>query len=68
MLKNLCNENRLKGILLSAELEPQTNQHFVDDIMLMDPSTIQEARGLKEGLDTFLEASGLEINNDKSQV
>ena len=26
MLKNLRNENRLKGILLSAELEPQTHQ------------------------------------------
>ena len=36
--------------------------------MLMGPSTVQEAHGLKEGLDTFLEASGLEINKDKSQV
>ena len=26
MLKNMRNENRLKGILLSAELEPQTHQ------------------------------------------
>ena len=36
--------------------------------MLMGPSTIEEAHGLKEGLDTLLEASGIEINNDKSQV
>ena len=36
--------------------------------MLMGPSTIKDAHGLKEGLDTFLEASGLEINKDKSQV
>ena len=36
--------------------------------MLMGLSTIQEARGIKEGLDTFLEASGMKINKEKSQV
>ena len=29
---------------------------------------VQEARGIKEGLDTFLETSGMEINEEKSQV
>ena len=68
MLKHLRNENQLHGIHLSKELEPQTHQQFVDGTMLMGPSTIQEAQGLKKGLDTFLEASGIEINKDKSQV
>ena len=36
--------------------------------MLMGPSMVQEARGIKEGLDTFLESSGLEINKVKSLV
>ena len=65
MLKNVCNENNLRGISFNVDLEPQTHQQFLDDTMLMGPSTIQEARGLKEGLDTFIEASGLEINKDK---
>ena len=34
--------------------------------MLMGLSMVQEARGIKEGLDTFLEASELEINKVKS--
>ena len=36
--------------------------------MLKGTSTVKEARGIKEGMDTFLEASGLEINNTESQV
>ena len=47
IIKNLRNENRLRGILLSAKLEPQTHQQFVDDTMLMATSNIQEAYGLK---------------------
>ena len=66
MHKNLHNENTINGLSLNADLEPQTHQWFVDDRMLMGTSTVQEAHGLKEGLDTYLEASGLEINKDKS--
>ena len=36
--------------------------------MLTGPSTVQEARGIKDGMDTFLETNSLEINKDKSQV
>ena len=43
MLKNLCMENNIKGLSLNAKMDPQTHQHFVDDIMLMGPSTIHEA-------------------------
>ena len=49
-------------------MDPQTHQQFVDDNMLMGPSSVQEARGIKDYLNTFLEASGLEINKEKSQT
>ena len=34
----------------------------------MGSSMVQEARGIKEGMDNFLESSGLEINKEKYQV
>ena len=68
ILKNLQMENKIKGLTITEELEPQTHQQFVDDTMLMGMSTVKEAHGIKEGLDTFMEAIGLEINKTKSQV
>ena len=68
MLKNLQMENKIQGLTITEELEPQTHQQFVDDTMLMGMSTVKEAHGIKEGLDTFLEDSGLEINKTKYQV
>ena len=47
-------------------MDPQTHQQFVDDNMLMGPSSVQEAMGIKDSLNTFLESSGLDINNEKS--
>ena len=38
----------------------------MDDTMRIGPSIVQETHSLKEGLDTFLEASRLEINKNKS--
>ena len=34
----------------------------------MGPSSVHKARGIKECLNIFLEASGLEINKEKSQT
>ena len=48
-------------------MDPQTHQQFVDDNMLMGPSSVHKARGIKDCFNTFLEASGLEINKEKSQ-
>ena len=47
-------------------MDPQTHQQFLDDNMLMGSSLVQEDRGIKYSLNTFLEASGLEINKEKS--
>ena len=40
MLKKLPIENKIRGLFLNADLEPQTHQHFLDDTMLMGPSSI----------------------------
>ena len=61
-------EDQIRGLNLSEELEPRTHQQFVGDTILMGPFSVQEAHGIKRGLDTFLEANGLEINKGKSQV
>ena len=41
---------------------------FLDDRMLLDIATMQETGQLKSLLSTFLEASGLTLNNDKSDI
>ena len=53
---------------LNEGMSPHTYQQFVDETMLTGPSSVEEAKGIKQELDTFLEANGLEINKDKSQV
>ena len=68
MLKAMQRNNQIRGLTLSNGMDLQTHQWFIDDNMLMGPSSVQEARGIKKGLDTFLEANGVEINKEKSQV
>ena len=40
MLKKLRIENKIRGLSLNADLEPQTHQQFLDDTMLMEPSSV----------------------------
>ena len=61
-----CGE--LRGIWLADSLEAQTHQQFVDDTMLMGHPSVQEARSFKSYLNLFAKASGLAINQAKSQV
>ena len=68
MLKSRRAANKIQGLSLIAWMDPQTHQQFVDDNMLMGPSSVHEARGIKESLNTFLEARSLEINKEKSQT
>ena len=68
MLKNRREVNKIHGLSLTDGMDPQTHQHFVEDNMLIGPSSVHEARGIKGCLNTFLEASGLEINKEKSQT
>ena len=68
LLRDMQNSGQIKGLNLCENQPAQTHQQFVDDNMLMGPSSVQESRGIKKGLDLFLLASGLEINKEKSQV
>lgn len=47
---------------------PITHQQFVDHIMLFGETTVKEVRQLRRILVLFAEASGLEINKDKSCI
>jgi len=58
----------IRGIKLFQDLEAHTHQQFVDDTMLMGHASVQEAKSLKAILDLFSQASGLDINVEKSQI
>ena len=47
---------------------PQAHQQFMDDTMLMGMASVREAKAIKNMMDTFKQASGLEINKGKSQL
>ena len=68
LLKAKSQNHQLKGLSPHPSLEPQTHQQFVDDTMLMGNSSVQEAKTLKTSLNTFLLASGLDINKEKSHI
>lgn len=59
---------RIKALQLWGNNIPLTHQQFVDDIMLFGEPTVKEVRHLKRILDLFSEASGLEVNREKSFV
>eukprot|EP00253_Pinus_taeda_P033403 PITA_33403 len=59
-------ERRIKGLKLWGSNIPITHQQFVDDIMLFCEATVKEVKGIKRILDTFMEASGMEVNKEKS--
>eukprot|EP00253_Pinus_taeda_P023228 PITA_23228 len=60
--------NKIKGLKLWGNNLCLTHQQFVDDIMLIGEPTVKEVKHLRKILDLFAEASGLEINRDKSCV
>jgi exonuclease III len=60
--------NLLTGLPLHGISPPISHSQFVDDTLLMGSPTAREANSLKEILQTFSDASGLECNKDKSQI
>ena len=58
----------IKGIRPHEGMNAQTQKQFVDDTMLMGVSSVREAREIKNMLESFKRASGLEVNKDKSQI
>eukprot|EP00253_Pinus_taeda_P027077 PITA_27077 len=67
-IKQERTSNRIKGLQIWGNNLPLTHQQFVDDIMLFGEPTVREVRQLRRILDLFAEASGLEINKDKSCI
>jgi len=64
--KKELREKKIKGLRLWGNNLPITHQQFVDDIMLFCEVSIKEVRNVKRILDPFMEASGMEINKEKS--
>jgi exonuclease III len=60
--------NLLTGLPLHGLTPPISHSQFVDDTLLMGSPTAREANSLKEILQLFSDASGLECNKDKSQI
>lgn len=67
-LKARQNQGEIRGIGPHEEMMPQTHQQFVDDTMLMGVASVREAKAIKNTLDTFKQANGLEINKGKSHL
>eukprot|EP00253_Pinus_taeda_P030337 PITA_30337 len=66
IIKRETRRNKLRGLKLWGNNLTITHQQFVDDIMLFGEVSLREVRIIKEVLETFSEASGMEINKEKS--
>ena len=58
----------IRGLKVHDGLTPQTHQQFIDDTTPMGHPLVQEAQSFKNNLDLFAKASGLVVNQNKSQV
>ena len=65
-LKEKRRTGELRGIDPHNSQITQTHQQFVDDTMLMGIASVREARVIKETLEEFNKASGLDINKGKT--
>eukprot|EP00253_Pinus_taeda_P033084 PITA_33084 len=61
-------EGRIQGIKLTLDGEANTHQQFVDDTMLQGIPIIREARVIKQILNDFAMAAGIEVSLNKSIV
>lgn len=61
-------EGRIQGLKLTLDGAENTHQQFVDDTMLHDIPTVREARAIKQILNDFAMAAGIEVSLNKSKV
>eukprot|EP00253_Pinus_taeda_P005533 PITA_05533 len=66
IIKREIRKKKIRGLKPWGNNLAITRQQFVDDIMLFGEVSIREVRAIKEVLDIFMEASGMEINKEKS--
>lgn len=67
-LKAKRQEGKLSGLRPYEGMQAQTHQQFVNDTMLMETTSVREAKAIKQTLEAFKRASRLEVNKDKSQI
>jgi len=63
----LANE-QIKGLRIWGNEIPITHQQFVDDVVIYGQATLKEAQQVLKILLEFTKASGIEINNEKSEI
>jgi len=68
LIKSKTQNEEIMGINLHRHLETLTHQQFVDDTMFLGHPSVQEVWAMKKCLDLFAKASGLEVDESKSQV
>eukprot|EP00253_Pinus_taeda_P017577 PITA_17577 len=66
IIKREIRKKKIRGLKPWGNNLAITHQQFVDDIMLFGEVTIKEVRAIKEVLEIFMEALGMEINKEKS--
>eukprot|EP00253_Pinus_taeda_P007421 PITA_07421 len=66
IIKREIRKKKISGLKPWGNNLAITHQQFVDDIMLFGEVSIREVRAIKEVLEIFMEASGMEINKEKS--
>ena len=58
-------EGLVNGLCPHDGMQAQTHQQFVYDTMLMGMASIWEVKAIKQTLEAFKRASGMEVNKDK---
>jgi len=61
-------EKSLFGLPLHGIDPPVSHSQFVDDTLMVGSPTVQEAHKILHILQTFCDASGMDINRDKSHI
>jgi hypothetical protein len=67
-IKAAVTEGSLKGLPLHNIQPAPSHSQFVDDTLLLNSPTVQEANKLNSILSDFTEASGMLLNLDKSKL
>lgn len=67
-IKKELRDNNIQGLQLWGTRTTVTHQQFVDDIMIYCKATLREVKRIKKILEIFMEATGMEVNKDKSRT
>ena len=68
IIKSTKDMNVIKGLQPLNHSPATTHQQFVDDTMFHNTPSAKEAKGFKAILNLFSQASGMDLNLDKSSI